>query len=183
MTVVMEAFDGCFLDCPVHPLNLTVRPGMIGFRQTMFDPVGFADHVEAHGTRPGRIAVTGLISELDAVIGQNGVDPVRDDAQEMFEEFPGCLPISFFNQLCDSEFACPVDGDEEIQLAFSSLDLGNIDVKKADGIAFEALAFGLVSFDVRQPGDPVALKAAMQSRACQMRDAGLQGIKTVIQRQ
>ena len=43
MTVVMEAFDGCLLDCPVHPLNLTVRPGMIGFRQTMFDPVGFAD--------------------------------------------------------------------------------------------------------------------------------------------
>ena len=88
MTVVMEAFDGCFLDCPVHPFNLTVRPGMIGFRQTMFDPVGFADHVEAHGTRPGRIAITGLVSELDPIVGQDGVDPVRDDAQEMFEEFP-----------------------------------------------------------------------------------------------
>lgn len=183
MTIVMEAFDGCFLDCPVHPLNLTVRPGMIGFRQTMFDPVGFADHVEAHGTRPGRIAITGLVRELDAVIGQNGMDPVRDDAQEMFEEFPGGLPISFPDELCDSEFACPVDSNEEVQLVFSSLDFGNIDVKKADGIAFEALAFGLVSLDVRQPGYPVTLKAAMQGRTCQMRNAGLQGIKAVIQRQ
>ena len=137
MTIVMEAFDGCFLDCPVHPLNLTVRPGMIGFRQTMFDLVSFADHVEAHGARPGRIAVTGLISELDAVIGQNSVDPVRDDAQEMFEEFPGCLPISFPDELCDSEFACPIDGNEEVQLAFSGLDLCDIEMKEPNRVAFE----------------------------------------------
>ena len=150
MTVVMEAFDGCFLDCPVHPFNLTVRPGMIGFRQTMFDPVGFADHVEAHGTRPGRIAITGLVSELDPIVGQDGVDPVRDDAQEMFEEVPGCLPISFPDELCDSEFACPVDSNEEMQLTLSSLDFGNIDVKKVDGIAFESLSFWLVSLHVRK---------------------------------
>ncbi len=71
MTVVMEAFDSCFLDRPVHPFNLTVRPGMVGFCQTVFDPMGFADHVEAHWTRPRRIAIAGLVSELDAVIGQN----------------------------------------------------------------------------------------------------------------
>ncbi len=122
MTVVMEAFDGCFLDRPVHPLNLTVRPGMIGFRQTMFDPVGFADHVEAHGTRPGCISIARLLSEPDPIVGQDGMDPVRADAQEMFEEFPDCLPIGFFDQLCDSEFACPVDGNEEILLTFSDLD-------------------------------------------------------------
>lgn len=33
----MEALDGCFLDCPIRPLNLTVRPGMIGFHQVMFE--------------------------------------------------------------------------------------------------------------------------------------------------
>ena len=71
---IMEAFDGCFLDCPVHPLNLTVRPGMIGFRQTMF------------------------------------------------EEFPGRFPVGFPDQLCDSEFACPVNSNEEILLTVSGLD-------------------------------------------------------------
>ncbi|GBR61292.1 hypothetical protein AA100600_2648 [Gluconobacter thailandicus F149-1 = NBRC 100600] len=150
MTVVMEAFDGCFLDCPVHPLNLTVRPGMIGFRQAVFNPVGFADHVEAHWTRPRRIAIAGLFSELDAVIGQNGMNPVRDHAQEIFEEFPGRLPIGFFNQLCDCEFAGPVDSNEEVQLAFCGLDLRDIEMKEPDRGASEALASGLVSRHVRQ---------------------------------
>ena len=47
--------------------------------------------------------------------------------------------------------------DLGVQLALSSLYFGNIDGKKAYGIAFEALAFGLVSFDIRKPGYPVAL--------------------------
>jgi len=83
MAVAMEAFDGCFLDRPVHPFDLTVRPLMMGFRQAMFDPVGFADHVEAHGARPVRIAITGLVSELDPIVGKNGMSPIRDNAQEM----------------------------------------------------------------------------------------------------
>lgn len=85
MAVVMEALDGCLFACPVHPFNLTMGPWMIGFRQTMFDPVGFADHFEAHGTRPRCISITRLLSELDPIVGQDGMDPARDDAQEMFE--------------------------------------------------------------------------------------------------
>mgnify|MGYP004707762297 CR=1 FL=1 len=150
MAVVMKAFDGCFLDRPVHPFNLTIGTRMIGLRQTMFNPVGFADHVEAHWTRPGRIAVSELFSKLDPIVGQNGMDPVRNDAQKIFEEFPGRLPISFLDQLCDSEFACPVNGHEEVQLAFSSLNFGDVEMKEPDRVAFEALASGLVSFDVRQ---------------------------------
>lgn len=149
MAVVMEAFDGCLFDCPVHPFNLTIRPGMIGFRQTVFEPVRFTDHVEAHLARPGRIAITGLFSELDAVIRQNGMNPVRNDAQEMFEEFPGRLPVGFPGQLCDGKFTRPVDGNEEVQLAFSGLDLGDIEMKEPNRIAFETLTFGLVSLDVR----------------------------------
>jgi len=84
--------------------------------------------------------------------------------------------------MCGSECACPVNGNEEIQLAFNSLDLGNIDVKKADRMAFETLSFGLVSLHIRKSGYLLTLKAAMQGRACQMGNAGLSGIKTVIQR-
>ena len=61
------------LDSPVHPFNLTVRPEMIGFRQIMFDPLSFADHVEAHWTRPDRISVMGLLSELDPMGGENSL--------------------------------------------------------------------------------------------------------------
>jgi len=146
----MEALDGCFLDRPVHQFNLTVRPGMMGFRQTMFDPVSFADHVEAHWTRPGRTAVAGLFSELDAVIGQNGTNPIRNDAQEMFEEFPGCLPIGFPDELCDSEFAGSRDSNEEVQPTLSSLDFRYVEMKKPDRVAFETLGSGFVSLHVWQ---------------------------------
>ena len=40
-----------------------------------------------------------------------------------------------------------------------------------------------ISFDLRQPADAVPLQAAMQGRARQMRDAWLQGIQAIIQRQ
>jgi len=33
----MEAFDSCFPDRAVHSLDLTIGPGMIEFRQTMFE--------------------------------------------------------------------------------------------------------------------------------------------------
>jgi len=68
MAVVKEAFDSCFPDREVHSLDRTIGPGMIGFHQTMFDLVSCADHVEAHGTRPGRAPVAGLFGELDAIV-------------------------------------------------------------------------------------------------------------------
>lgn len=123
---------------------------MIGLCQTVLDPMRFADHLEAHGARSGRIAITGLFSELDPVVGQNGMDPVRNNAQEMVEEFPSRLPIGFAEQLCDSELACPVDGNEEVQLPFSGLDFRYVEMKDSNRGAFEALTFGLVSLDVRQ---------------------------------
>lgn len=45
MAVVMEAFDSCFLDRAVHLLNLTIGPGVIGFRQAMLDPLGLAETI------------------------------------------------------------------------------------------------------------------------------------------
>ncbi|MBB5535852.1 hypothetical protein GGD55_002556 [Rhizobium giardinii] len=41
-------------------------------------------------------------------------------------------------------------GDEELKLAFGSLNLGNIDVKVADGIGFELLLRRLVTVDIDQ---------------------------------
>ena len=74
MIVVMEAFDGRVLDRPVHPLDLTIRPGVVWLREAVLDTVGLADHVEAHG--PGRdgAAIPRLLGELNAVVGEDGVD-------------------------------------------------------------------------------------------------------------
>jgi hypothetical protein len=76
-----------------------------------------------------------------------------------------------------------VDGDEQVELAFSCLHLGNIHVKEVDGIALEALPLRFVALDIGQTRDAVPLKAPMQGRARQMRDRRLQGVEAVVQRQ
>ena len=61
---VGEWFHRRVLDRSVHTLDLAVHPRVLGLGQPVLDPVGFADHVEAH--RPGidRVPVPGLFSEL-----------------------------------------------------------------------------------------------------------------------
>lgn len=148
MAFVVEAFDGRLLDGAIHPFDLAVGPRMIWLGEPMLDVVGFADHVEAHLTRGRCVAVTWLVSELDAIIRQDGVNTIGNGFQQVLEKLPRRSSISFVDELGDSELAGAVDADEQIQLAFGSLHLGNIDVKEADRIAFEALTFWLVSFDV-----------------------------------
>jgi hypothetical protein len=104
-----------------------------------------------HEARSRHILITRLFSELNAVISPNGMSPIRDNAQETFEKFSGCLPVYFLDQLYDSEFACRVDSNEAVQLTFSSLGFGNINVKKAYRIAFEAMSFWLASLHVTKP--------------------------------
>ncbi|APH61788.1 Hypothetical protein GbCGDNIH8_8715 [Granulibacter bethesdensis] len=76
MALVVEAIDCCLLDGSVHPFDLSVGPGMVRLRQTVPDVVCLADHVEAHLAGPGGVAVTRLVGELIALVGQDGVDAV-----------------------------------------------------------------------------------------------------------
>ena len=90
------------------------------------------------------------------------MDAVRHGVQQVLEELPCCAPVSLVDQLGDRELARAVYANEQVQLAFGGLHLGNIDVEEADGITLEALALRLVPFDVRQSGDAVPLEATMQ---------------------
>jgi hypothetical protein len=67
--------------------------------------------------------------------------------------------------------------------ALGRLDLRDVDVKEADGVALELLPLGFVALDIRKPRDAVTLQAAMQRRPRQVRDRWLQGIEAVVQRQ
>ena len=48
VAVVMVPFDSGLLDRAVHPLDLTIRPGMVRLGKPMLDPICLADHVEPH---------------------------------------------------------------------------------------------------------------------------------------
>jgi hypothetical protein len=86
-------------------------------------------------------------------------------------------------QFDEGELRGPIDCNDEIELALSGSDLGDVDMEIADRIDLElALGRGF-AFDLGQPRDPMALQAAMQGRARQMRNGGLKGIEAVVERQ
>ena len=60
------------------------------------------------------------------------------------------------------KLAGPVDGNEEVELAFCGSHFGNIDMEVANRVGLELLLWSLVALNLRQPFDAVALKAAMQ---------------------
>ena len=82
----------------------------------------------------------------------------------------------------EGELGRPVDGNKEVELAFLWSDLGNVDVKVADRVAFELGTLGLLVSRVRQPRNAMALQATMQGRARQMRDCRLESVEATIQR-
>jgi transposase len=117
------------------------------------------------GHRLGRSASTisreVRLGELDAVVGQDRVDAVGYGFEQMLEELPGRSPVSLVDQLGDRELAGAVDADEQVELAFGGLHLGDVDVEEADRVTLEELPLGFVALDVRQTGDAVSLEAAV----------------------
>jgi len=71
------------LDGAVHPFDLAVGPRVVRLGEPVLDVVGFADHVEAHLSREGGVAVAGLLGELDTVIRQDRMDLVRHSLKQV----------------------------------------------------------------------------------------------------
>jgi hypothetical protein len=191
---VEVAFDGRVLDGAVHPLDLTVGPGMLGLGQPMIDVVEGAgifegmreeglpvsDHVPDFGRGPG---IASGISEVGSVVGEDGIDPVRDGGDQAAQEVPRGATRHLLMQFDEGELRRSVDGDDEVELALRSSNLGDVDMEIADRVGLElALGRGF-AFDLRQPRDPMALKASMQRRAPQMRNRRLKRVEAVVERQ
>ena len=124
--------------------------------------------------------VTGPVGELDAIVGENGVDLVRQGLDQVAQE-PGSSHLArLFHQAHKGELRCAVNGHEHVKLAFSRAQLGDVDVNVADGVVPELLP-GLVAFDLRQPGNAVALEQPVQGGSAQMRDRFLQSIEAIVQ--
>jgi len=149
MAVVVIPFHCGVLDGAVHAFDLPVGPWMVRLGQSVLNPVGLADHVETHLAERHAISVSGLLRELDAVIGEDRVDLIGHSFQQVFKELPSRFPIGFFYQLRDREFAGSINGDKEVELAFVAPDLGNINVEVPNRVSLELLPFGLVTVHVR----------------------------------
>ncbi len=74
MLFVVKDLDGCFFHGSVHPLGLSVGPGMVGLRETVFDAMLKTHAIE--DVRPEEasgwpLAVLRQIGEGHPVIGQD----------------------------------------------------------------------------------------------------------------
>ena len=128
---VVEPFQGCLFDRAVHSLDLPAprengppdrflilaAPRMVEFRQPVPDPVGLADHVEAHRPGIGCVTVPRLLCELNAIACKYGVDLVGDGIKPVLQELPGGLSVSRCNELRDGKPGRSVNAHKEKELA------------------------------------------------------------------
>jgi hypothetical protein len=131
-------------------------------------------------SRRTRIAWRG---EVGSVVGEDGMDLVRDGGDQAAQEVSRGAARHLLVHLDEGELRRSVDGDKQVELALSSSNLGDVDMKLADRIGLEFAFGGGFAFDLRQPGDPVALQTPVKGRARQMRDGRLQGVQAVVERQ
>lgn len=88
MAVVMVAFDGGFLDRPVHSFVLSIGTGVLDLGEPALNPVFIAPHIENVG-HPGCSGAAGIArreGELDAVVGQHRVDFVWHGCDQRDQE-------------------------------------------------------------------------------------------------
>ncbi len=84
----MVATHGCFFQGAVHAFNLAVGPRMVRFGEPVFNAVFLAAHIEHMGgvLRGRTLGISWRERELDAVIGENGVDFVGDSFDKGCQE-------------------------------------------------------------------------------------------------
>jgi hypothetical protein len=128
-------------------------------------------------------AVLRQVGELDAVVGEHGVDAVRDGRNQSFQKGRGGSHVSPLDQLHECELRGAVDSHKEIEPALRGTHLSQIDVEIADRVALELLPSGLAAVHFRQPADAVPFQTAMQRRAGQVREGRLQSIEAIIEGQ
>jgi len=117
----MKAFDGGFLDCAIHSLNMAAHSRMPHLREAVFDPALATNAVE--DVREG-VRIQGADGELNAVVGQHGVDPIGQRLQQVAQELRRFHLARPLLRAQMRKLRRAVSGDKEIQLALGRSDLG-----------------------------------------------------------
>ena len=174
MALVVVALDGGLFQGAIHPLDLAIRPRVIGLGQAMLDSVLATSAIEAvdaqHRSWPR--AVLRRIAELDTVVGEHGVDLIRHGLDQGAQEIRGRVDVGPLLKLGKGELRGSVDCDEEVELALFGPDLGDIDVEVADRVGGEALPLRPVALNFWQSTDAMPLQASVEGGSRQVWKVG-----------
>lgn len=86
------------------------------------------------------------------------MDLVGNSGDQGDQEGRGRQPASALHQPHEGEFSRPINGDEQVQIAFSGLNIGDIYVEEADRVGLELFLRLLVARDRGLSADPVPLQ-------------------------
>jgi hypothetical protein len=114
----VKCLDGRILDGAVHPLCLTIDPRVVGLGQAVLDAVPPADSVEGvpAGQSGPAAAVLRLVGEGNAVVGEHGVDLVRECRESAPEKACAGCHGGAVVELDKGELRHPMDGQEQMEL-------------------------------------------------------------------
>jgi hypothetical protein len=125
----------------------------------------------------------GLMGELDAVVSQHRMDPIRHRLDQIGQHLGGDRACRLRMQLGVGKLRSAVDSDIKKELSLLAADLADIEVEVADGVALEALLLCLSALSLGQAGDAVAFQQPVQAGAGQVWDLRLQGEQHIVERQ
>src|SRR5215216_4070068 len=123
------------------------------------------------------------IGELAAVVGEDGVNAMREVDEEAFEEAAGGIGIALGMDFQIDIAGGAVDGDEGVALApLQGRQMLDIDMNEADGGLLEDADFGLVGLG--SPVEGMAFETPMDGAAGELGiDAAAHHLGDVIERQ
>ena len=78
------------------------------------------------------------------------MDLIWHGSEHVLQELSSRLPVGFLDELGHGKLARAVDANEQEELSFSSLHLGDVDVEVSDRVTFELRPLRLVALDIRQ---------------------------------
>ncbi|WP_252930203.1 hypothetical protein [Paracoccus sp. 08] len=85
------------------------------------------------------VPVPGLLSELNAVVRDNGVDLIGHRLKHVLQNCPSCLSVCLVDKLGHGKLARVLNIFEQKQLALSGPHLGDLIMEKAYGVTLAGL--------------------------------------------
>ena len=144
----------------------------------MFDAVLSADSAK---DVPTGGAASRAVGKLKAVVGQDRVDLVGHGLEEAPKKVGRRDLVHRGVKFRKDELAGAINTHKKVNLPLLGADLGDVDMKEANGVGLEGFARRLVAFDGSKARDAMALETAMEGGARQARNAGFGGVEAVVE--